>query len=49
MLTSVGTGRLQQSSPLGAGAAWADVTPAPTGNTYTTPANASPKFYRTVK
>lgn len=49
VVTWVGTGRLQQSSALGAGAAWADVTPAPTGNTYTTPANASPKFYRTVK
>ncbi len=49
VVTWVGTGRLQQSSALGAGAAWADVTPPPTGNTYTTPANASPKFYRTVK
>jgi hypothetical protein len=49
VVTWVGTGRLQQSSALGAGAAWTDVTPAPTGNTYTTPANASPKFYRTIK
>jgi len=49
VVTWVGTGRLQQSSALGAAAAWTDVTPAPTGNTYTTPPNAGPKFYRTVK
>jgi len=49
VVTWTGTGRLQQSSAVGAAAAWSDVTPAPTGNTYTTPANASPKFYRTVK
>lgn len=49
VVTWTGTGRLQQTSALGAGAAWTDVTPAPTGNTYTTPASASPKFYRTTK
>ncbi len=49
VVTWTGTGRLQQSSAIGSAAAWADVTPAPTGNTHTTPATAGPMFFRTIK
>ncbi|MCC7376010.1 MAG: hypothetical protein IT581_15235 [Verrucomicrobiales bacterium] len=41
-----GTGTLQEADAVGNASAWRDVSPAPTGNTYTTTTSAAAKFYR---
>ena len=41
-----GTGTLESTPALGTAAAWAPVTPAPTGNTYTAPATTGNRFFR---
>jgi hypothetical protein len=48
-LTWTGTGTLEQASALtGSPSVWSDVTPAPTGNTYTLPAGSPALFFRVV-
>jgi hypothetical protein len=47
-ITWTGTGTLQQTSALSP-AAWADVTPAPVGNTYTVTVGASGDLFFRLK
>jgi hypothetical protein len=47
-ITWEGTGKLQQSATL-APSAWTDVTPQPTGNTYTVPASGTDLFFRILQ
>lgn len=49
VITWTGAGRLQQSAAVGPAANWQDVTPAPTGNTHTTPTAGAAGFYRIVQ
>ncbi len=49
-LSWTGTGRLQEASALSnAAGTWADVTPQPTGTTYSTAPGGAQKFYRLVR
>lgn len=47
--TWTGTGRLQQNTNIMTPNTWTDVTPQPTGNTYTTPATGNMRFYRIIQ
>jgi hypothetical protein len=48
-ITWTGTATLQQASALSNPGVWADVTPAPTGNTYTTPVGSSGSLFFRLK
>ncbi len=46
VVTWTGTGTLQSASALGSPTTWTDVTPAPAGNTYSTPLSDAGRYFR---
>jgi hypothetical protein len=46
VISWTGSGALQSSESVGPGAEWTDVSPAPEGNTFTTPVTGAARFYR---